>query len=581
MDRSVWIEPAAIQAGAGLVETLGDPLLARILAARGIDDPATARRFTQPERLPKSDPRLFPGVSAAIERLTIAADRHETVLVWGDFDADGQTATALMVDALRRAEVDAHWHLPDRKRESHGLGIDPVDRTRSIGATLVITCDCGALDLRPIAALGAAGIDTIVTDHHAIPARVLERAHPARALVSPSLLPDHHPARHLAGVGTAYAVAAPFLAARGRSASDLVDLVALGTIADVAQLVDENRRLVATGLPALNRGSRPGIGALLSNSRRGSIDPLDSDTAAWYLAPRLNALGRLGDATPGVRLLLEDDPFTLNALAAQAEAANQRRQALCDEMVGEIERALETGDPPSDDDDERPIVLVADSAIVVARRGWHVGIIGLAAQRIAQSRLRPAVIVALDGERGRASMRAPEWCDLMVALAEVGEDPAIGFVGGGHKAAAGGSMAAGMVMRFAERFDTAARAQRPFAIQRIARPDVEIGLTDVTLEAARSVRRLAPFGRGNPEPLFLLRNVAIRESRRLGGDGRHLALTLASIGSTRTTSAMYWDGARNGDLPDRVDLLGTLERHEYNGSVRARLQIREARPATE
>jgi len=574
-----WREPVAAPGAGPISEAAGHPLVGRVLAARGFSDPDAVARFLDPYHHPRSDPRTFPGVNQAIERLRQAHARGERVLVWGDFDVDGQTATALMTIALRRSGIDAIWYVPDRERESHGVGPTAPTIVDVRGASLIVTCDCGLVDLRVISALAARGVDTIVTDHHAPGDGSVAVDHPARAVVAAARLPTDHPARHLAGAGMAYALAAPFLATFQQSGQDLLDLVALGTIADVAALIGDNRRLVARGLPSLNQGRRPGIGALLRDALRREVDDVETSLAGWTIGPRLNALGRLGDASRGVELLLATDPRDLDRLGTLAAHLNEERQAIGGRVQ---EEAIEILDRPAEDVAHRdPVEGLAWSdrdAIVLAREDWPIGIIGLIAQRLAQDYLRPCALVAISGAEGRVSIRSPEWCDLVPVLRELQADEQLDFSGGGHASAAGGRIPGGRIARFAHLFASAVARQRPAGeLMVIHRPEVAIDLTDVSLAAHRALRRLAPFGRGNLEPLFIARDVEVLEARAIGEAGRHRAYVLGNGRGTRAR-AVHWN-AVPVEPGARVDVLAHLGQDAFNEFVGPRLTIRDIRPA--
>ncbi len=574
-----WREPEAASGTGPITEAAGHPLVERVLAARGFTDPDAVARFLDPLHHPRSDPRTFPGVGQAIERLTQARAGAERVLVWGDFDADGQTATALMATALRRSGIDATWYVPDRERESHGLGPTALTVVEGRGASVIVTCDCGLVDLGVIRALAARGVDTIVTDHHAPGDAGFPSDHPARAVVAAARLQADHPARHLSGVGMAYALAAPFLATFRQSAQDLLDLVALGTIADVATLVGDNRRLVARGLPALNQGRRPGIGALLRDAVRREVDDVETSLAGWTIGPRLNALGRLGDASRGVELLLATDPPEVDRLGALATRLNEERQGLCDRV---LEEALEILGLPADEMARRDLAagLAWDDrdAIVLAREDWPIGIIGLTAQRLAQDYLRPCALVAISGGVGRISMRSPEWCDLVPVLRELQADERLDFTGGGHASAAGGRIPGEQAAHFAHVLAGAVARQRPAGELRVThRPEAAIDLADVSLAACRALRRLAPFGRGNPEPLLIARDVEVLEARAIGEEGRHRAYVLGDGRGTRAR-AVHWNAAPV-EPGARVDVLANLGQDAFNDFVGPRLTIRDVRPA--
>jgi single-stranded-DNA-specific exonuclease len=577
-----WHPPRALSVPEEVEQAAGHPLLARLLVARGYDTVEAVRRFLEPGSGARTDPSALPGVAAAVARLARAVEARERLLVWGDFDADGQSATALLVLALRRVGLDPAWHVPLRQRDSHGLNGSAVERAHALGATLVVTCDCGVSDRAHVQALREAGIDTIVTDHHAIPAS--PEPHPALALVSPRLLPEEHPLRWLSGVGVAYYVASGLLGRFGQNGNDLLDLVALGTIADVAPLIGENRRLVWAGLPRLNAGRRPGVAALLEVAKRVDAERHDAAPAGWTLGPRLNAFGRLDDAAMAVELLLCDDREIATRIAETADRLNRERIEMTERVVAEaaelVERACFLDGAWPSTLDVRDGAVVADGAIVVAREGWPSGVVGLAASRLVERYLRPIAMVAAQDGLARVSMRSATWCDLTPIVDAIQSDAAIGFRGGSHSMAAGGSLPAENVGAFALAFAREAQRQRRGdPLCRDWTIDAEVGLHEVTLAACVQIARMAPFGNGNREPLFLIRDVALAEPPRLIGQGeRHAMLTLVDPHGLHAR-AVWW-GASTSALPSgRLDALARIERNDYRESSFPRLVVVGVRPA--
>jgi single-stranded-DNA-specific exonuclease len=575
---TVWCEPEPVEVPSELVDLCGSRLAAELVFRRGYRTRDLALPFLDPWLHGPTDPAELPGVDRAVERLKRAVERREQLLVWGDFDVDGQSATAVLVLALRRLGLSPHWHVPRRATDSHGLNASTREHAERVGATVVVTCDCGIGDGEHMEALAAGGVDVIVTDHHAMPAHMGDRPHPAHALVWPGFLSDDHPAHPLSGVGVAYFLAAALLRAFGESADDLLDLVALGTIADVAPLTGDNRRLVQRGLPALNAGKRPGIRTLLTLANRLNAAPMDAGVAGWIIAPPLNAFGRLGKADPAVELLMAEDDATIAPIAADAYHLNQQRQGHCEQIVATasdlVESALVGRPAPS-------LCLASEAAIVAADPAWHLGVIGLAAGRLAQIYLRPVALATRDGVGiARVSVRSAPWCDLNPVIHALVRDESLGFRGGSHPAAAGGELPWDQLQRFAEGFDRAAAGQRlPGPLARKLSIDAELRLSDATLDSCRALARLAPFGNGNPPPLLLVRGVRVAEPpRQMGYSQRHLRLSL-SDGDGRRGTAVWWDGATRSLPAGRVDLCLSLEENEFDGRVEPRLVVQAVRPS--
>lgn len=570
----VWVEPAPVDIPPSLVELAGHRLLAEILVRRGVSTVEDAARFLDARNAAPFDPHVLPGLDLAIARLTRARDRNEKVLVWGDFDADGQTSTALMVLALRRAGLSVTWTVPDRASESHGLNPRARSLANESGATLLVTCDCGVSDIDEIVALLTQNVDTIVTDHHSSPWLSNGFRHPAAAIVTPRHLPRSHPAAQLSGVGAAYCLASGFLNVLGLKSDDLLDLVALGTVADVVSLSGANRLLLQLGLPSLNAGIRPGIAALIRTAARAATGPADASIAGWVLAPRLNAFGRLSNAAAGVRLLLGELSEELSALADEANLLNTERQQVCEQIVEQARLRIESGSP-------LPADKIGPAGIVLADPTWHVGVIGLAASRLAELYLRPVALASLmNGSEARLSMRSPAWCDLTAILADVTDLAALNFRGGGHPGAAGGSMPSDRLAQFAFAFDVSAARQMPAELpHREIVLDGEIGLADLTLETCNALDRLAPFGAGNREPKLLLRDLLVTEARTIGSAQRHRMLRL-SDGRGQRARAVWWDGARHPIPRGPIDLCAAVEKNSYNGQIEIRLSIEAIRSST-
>lgn len=578
-----WREPSAVEVPPELVDLCGSRLGAELLVRRGFGTRERALPFLDPWLRGHTPPRELPGVERAVDRLKRAVDRRERVLVWGDFDVDGQSATAVLVLALRRLGLEPHWHVPLRAADSHGLNASASEHAARLGATVVVTCDCGIGDGEPLKQLADGGVDVIVTDHHAMPAHLHDRPHPAHALVWPGFLPDDHPARWLCGVGVAYFLASELLAAFGESGEELLDLVALGTIADVAPLQGDNRCLVQRGLPALNQGKRPGIRIILELANRRNAAPLDAGVAGWVIAPPLNAFGRLGRADPAVELLMSEDEATIAPIAADAYSLNQQRQGHCDRIVSQavelVEAALFGGSTAPRDGGT--FCLTSGAAIVAADPGWHLGVIGLAAGRLTQGYLRPAALATRDEEGvARVSVRSAPWCDLNPVIHALAADPGLEFRGGSHSAAAGGSLPWDRLEAFAAAFDREAAKQRPPGVlARKLEVDAELRLGEATLESCRALARLAPFGNGNPAPLLMVRSVRVLSPpRQMGQSQRHLRLALVD-GEGRRGHAVWWDGAARRLPAGPVDLCLSLEENEFNGNVEPRLVVQAVRPA--
>src|SRR5579864_2970679 len=487
LDRPAWIVAPADADTTEFAGALGiSPLLAGLLRRRGLTTVEAARAFLAPSLDDLNDPFAIPGMREAVALVAGTLRGGCPIAVHGDYDVDGITATAIVVRALRGLGASPRWRLPHRIRDGYGLGVPAVEDLAAAGARLLIAADCGITACEAVARARALGMDVVVLDHHeAGPER------PAAIVVEPG-------ARE---VGDAPAPPA-----------DLVGFAALGTVADVVPLTGDNRRLVAAGLAQLRADPPPGVRALLEEaSIAGRIDAWH---IGWQIAPRLNAPGRLGDPAPSLDLLLTDDPQEARALAQMLDAANRERQLILDQALTEAMAQVEAASTSA---------VAVPMGLVVAREGWHPGVVGLVAGRLADAYGRPAIAISLSTTApgvGRGSARSVSGFDLVRALGECGEF-LTGY--GGHAMAAGLSIAEEAIPEFracfAERAETALAGRPPERM----RVDAEVALADLTPALVADLERLAPFGPGNPSPLLSVRGVR-PVARRLVGDGAHLGM---------------------------------------------------------
>lgn len=549
---------------ASLAEALALPDVAcRLLVTRGHATPEAAVRFLRPRLEQVESALAMADAARAVERLRDAVRRGEGIMVHGDYDVDGMTSTTLLTRVLRAlgAREVVPW-VPARD-DGYDLGPAGCAAARRHGVSLVITCDCGTSAHAAVAELVAAGVDVIVTDHH-LPGGALP---PALAVCNPRRPDCPSVDKDLAAVGIAYKLAVALCEAMGADpnlAHQHLDLVALGTIADVAPLRGENRVFAHLGLKVMQDArANAGIRALIrSSGMEGKA--LTAGRVGFTLAPRLNAAGRVGDAKQGLALLLAEALDEAHALARDLEELNQQRQGL---DRGVLDEALRQLDAPGQRDRH---------AHVLAGRGWHAGVIGIAASRIVEQTARPAVLVAVDAEGvGKGSGRSIPAFDLHAAL---GACAAHFTRFGGHRAAAGLTMDAARLPAFAEQFDEVARAWlRPEDLVPELRVDAELPLEAVDESLEALLRRFEPFGVGNPAPLLCATGVAVAAPpRRIGTDGVRFAVD-AGVGELE---AVGWGlAARAAELDPRhpVDLLFRVERDEYRGVSRLQLKVADLR----
>ncbi len=540
------------------------PAVVQILYNRE-PNPEEARAFL--ERHPGPDnPYALHGMHQAVARIRQAIRGRKPIAVYGDFDADGVTATALLVITLRSMGTDVRPYIPHRVEEGYGLNIPAIEELADAGVRLLITVDCGIRFPREIAHARRRGMDVIVTDHHLVGTEPLE----AVAVVNPHQPECPYPYKGLAGVGLAYKLAQALLRANRQvplpgsvplDEEELLDLVALGTVADLAPLTGENRYLVSRGLERLNRGPRVGVEALI---RRSGLRPGQVDT--WHigfaLGPRLNAAGRIAHAEKAYRLLITDQPKEAERLAQELDELNQERQRLTKEMQ---ERA-------------RTIVLEREAdcpLLFIADPEFPAGVVGLVASRLVDEFYRPAVIVEQGEEVSKGSARSIPEFHITRALDECAD---LLIRHGGHRVAAGFAVPTRHLDELKRRLlEIAARELEGMELTPVLEIDAEVALREVNGALWKALQALRPFGEGNPEPLLLSRNVRVERQRPVG-DGSHLKLTLSDRG-------VWWDGIafRQGDwagrLPERVDAVYYLRENEWNGAVRLQLEIQDLRPA--
>ncbi len=533
--------------------------LRQLLFNRGYATEAAARAFLKPPPALDSYPQ---DTEAALERILYALRHQQKVIVYGDYDVDGVTATALLSEAFQALGMQVQSYIPNRFEEGYGLNVEALRELKEAGAQLVISVDCGIRSLQEAEFARSIGLDLIITDHHQ-PGKALP---PAVAVINPKRADDPYPEKYLAGVGLAWkltqALAKRFPVLRNLP---LLELVALGTVADLAPLNGENRGLVRAGLKELRSTTRPG---LLSLAKLAGLN-LTSVTAtdiSFILGPRLNAAGRLESALDALHLLLTRDVFQAGVLAQRLESQNRQRQALTLSVQNEAERlALERAGG------EVPPLLFA------VHPEFNVGVVGLAAARLSERHYRPAIVARQDAEITRGSCRSIPEFHITQALDQCA-DLLLHY--GGHAAAAGFTVHNRNLPEFMERMNLlAAEALAGKDLRPTLWADVEIPLDSMGVEVWKQIQYLQPVGYGNREATFVSRGVRVRQVRAVGGKGEHLKLALED------ERGVLWDaiGFRLGELAreiaigNRVDVLYTLEINEYNGQRSFQLNLKDVR----
>lgn len=536
--------------------------VANLLLRRGHTTAEAAKTFLRPRLDQLSDGLLMKGAEAAVERLALAARNGETVMVHGDYDVDGICSTTILTRSLRQFGANAIPFIPRRIEDGYDLGVAGVRAAVNAQATVLITCDCGTSAVEPVAELCRAGIDVIVTDHH-LPGKAVPEC---LAVLNPQQDGCEYPDKDLAAVGVAFKLALAL--AERLEQSDafiwrMLDLVALATIADVAPLRGENRILVRYGLRMLADSDNVGLRAML---RAAGLDgkPVTAGRVGFILAPRLNAAGRIGSALLGVQLLMTKDEHEANVIARELEELNARRQELDRVTLEEAREMVAAMDLPQ------------TYGIVLARDGWHPGVIGIVASRLVEEFGRPVILIALDGEMGKGSGRGIPSIDLHGALTRC-EDLLLRF--GGHRAAAGVTIARDRVADFAQRFnEVAASMLTPEDLIREVRIDLELAIEFANDELERMLRHFEPFGVGNPTPVLAARGVSLAAAPRLiGRDGLKLRLS-TGVGELEAIGWGMGPRMAEFDTSRPVDIAFRLERDEYRGKSRLQARIADIRP---
>ena len=554
--RSRWIFPTAKSVPATLLEAgqeLGlGPRAVGILAARGVTSEGDLRRFLGDAAGSLHDPRRLPDAAVVADRIARARERSEAVLVFGDFDADGITGLAIMTLALRRLGIDAIPYVPSRLEEGHGLSLAAVETAQKAGAALIVTVDTGSSSVAEVAAANAAGIDVIITDHHRVPAELP----PALAIVNPHRPDADYPEQRLAGSGVAFTVARLLI---GDAALAFADLAAIGTVADLAPVLGENRAIVRLGLEQLRAEPRPGLAALLAVAGLAPAD-VDLESLAFAVAPRLNAAGRVGEAFDAARLLLADDPAEAANLAAVLEAANVTRRDLLRTAVAEARISPDAVD---------------DAPATIVRGPWPVGIVGLVASRLADERRRPAIVGAELGSIIRASCRSSGELHLADALAACSD---LMIRHGGHAGAAGFEIRTEDWTAFRERFIAlAGSVAAPDPVPSLP-IDLAVHARDVDYALHRDLLRLAPCGVGNPEPLVAILGLTVTRARE--ADGGHTQLVLKRRLDVLDSIAFGWpELSREVAEGDVIDVVARLQSRRFGGIESLQLEIRDAAPS--
>ncbi|WP_442603514.1 single-stranded-DNA-specific exonuclease RecJ [Paenibacillus sp. KN14-4R] len=540
------------------------PLVLQLLASRGLTKPEEVQRFLYGGMEGYHDPYLLDGMQVAVDRIKLAIEKGEKIRVYGDYDADGVSSTALMVRLLQGLDANVDYYIPHRVKEGYGLNCEAVDQAKQDGVSLIVTVDTGVSAVDEVAYIHECGMEVIVTDHHEPPALLPTPL----ALINPKKPGCSYPFKGLAGVGVALKVGQALL---GRVPEELLELAAIGTVADLMPLQDENRLIVKQGLDRIRSGGFAGVRALL---RVCSIEKRDVSAGhiGFSIGPRINASGRLESAETAVRLLLTEDMSEADELAQELDILNVERQRIVEEMTAEAVAMVEAQRIESG----LPYVLV------LAGEKWNIGVVGIVASRIVERYYRPTLVLSIDSERGtvKGSARSIAGFHLHEALTEC--DPILDHYGG-HSAAAGMSFQAEYLEAFTKQMNgIASRLLSEEDLVPLLGADLECRLEDIPLPCIETLQLLAPFGMGNPAPKFVIRELAVTEVRTMGKESQHLKLGLSQV-SGDTNLAIEGVAFGKGELSPwmtigaRLETLAELSVNEWNGIRKPQLMLKDIR----
>jgi single-stranded-DNA-specific exonuclease len=553
-----WIEPPPIDSPAPLPAL--HPFVAQTLLRRGLRTPAAANAFLDPLAYSPAPAASLPGLSSIVDHLEEAIHKHSCICVWGDFDADGQTSTTILVQTLQDLHANVVFHIPVREKESHGVNQIYLQEIIERGAKLILTCDTGiGTPAEVVDYARSRGVDLLITDHHDLP----ESLPKATAITNPKLLPQDHPLSTLSGSGVAYKLAEELYARVGRSgeATRQFDLAALGLVADLARLTGDARYLVQRGLEALRNTQRLGLKTIMEMAELAPAN-LTEEHIGFVLAPRLNALGRLADANPAVELLTTSDPMRARLLATQLEGLNTQRQLLCNQVTRAAEAQLRE-DPSLQD---QPV-------LVLGHPSWPGGVVGIVASRLVDHYHKPAILFSTpDGQPARGSARSVEGLNITAAIAAQ-KELLLNF--GGHPMAAGLSLEKEKLDEFRRRLSsTVTEMMQGIQIERNLEIDGWLSLPEAGMELAAALERLAPYGPGNEKLTLATSGLKIQSKTSIGRNQEHLKLNVSDeAGNSR--SVLWWNGAGEKDtLPEgRLDLAYSLRASDWRGTPQVQMEF--------
>ena len=551
-----WIEPEEVNVSEDFYDAIGGhPLVSEILTRKGFTSIESAKAFLDPAYFKPSPSCDLPDLVPAVERLEEAFQHNEPLCVWGDFDVDGQTSTALLVSAFREMGGNITYYIPFRDRESHGLNMAALEKIIAGNIKLLVTCDTGVSGHKEIDYAMSHGVDVIVTDHHDLP----DFLPSAFAVINPKRLDFSHNLRELPGVGCAYKLVEELYRRQGRESETrkYLDLVALGIVADIAVQTGDTRYLLQKGLDVLRNTERPGLMVIIENSGL-SRSRISEEHIAFAIAPRLNSLGRLSDANLGVELLITDNQERAVILGGMLEGLNLRRKVLCEQV---LKAAM--------DQVERDRTLLDYSALVMSHQSWPTGIIGIVANRLADIYSRPVILLSTSlKDIARGSARSVKGCNIYEAISAQ-KDLLTGF--GGHTMAAGLSMNPENISDFRHALSNTLGDMSEHRIDSLYLSSY-LPLCELSMGLVEQLQRLAPFGSGNELPVFVATNVFIKGWSRMGKKNEHRVL-MVDDGTGQDYRVTWWQGA-SVPLPEGAfDLAYTVRSVNYQGVKELQIEL--------
>ena len=552
-----WAEPEQILVPGKLKEVVGGhPLVAEILVRRGFKDVQSAKAFLDPSKYTPTSPFEMPGMETAVERIWEAIHHHQLIGVWGDFDVDGQTATTLLLTALKALGGKVSYHIPVRETESHGINLPKLEDLIQQGVKLLVTCDTGIAAHPAIDFANAHQVEVVVTDHHDLPITLPA----ARALVNPRLLADTHPLANLPGVGVAYKLVEGLYQGENIPFNEdtILDLVALGIVADLAEQRGETRYLLQRGLKSLRATERMGLQIMMDLTGL-EAENLTEEHIGYVLGPRLNALGRLSDASLGVELLTTADLNRARILAHEIEALNARRKLLTDQVFQAARSQI-----------ERDPNLLEGAALVLFHPTWPSGVIGIVASRLVEHYQRPTILIAApSGETARGSARSIEGLNISAAIAAQ-KEMLMDF--GGHPMAAGLSISPERIPDFRRALSkTVHEMLVGVTLEPRIGIDGYLSLGDLTLDLVKDLERLSPFGAGNPSIIMVSKGMILKGYTPVGRNDEHLQLEVESPDGS-VQQLIWWNGAGWPRPKGKFDLAYTARSSNFRGQQQVQIE---------